>query len=156
MERILLDEFENAILKLKEKTQEETLINENIINWEKGDDVDLRVNENNKSIDLKLIGRNTFLIKKLDFALLRIKNGTYGQCEECENLIEINRLRARPVATHCMSCKEEIEKTEGQILYEKKSHTHGQGPLHNVLYISNFKKVENDFEENLLHLKNQY
>ena len=66
------------------------------------------------------------MLKKIDRALFQIKNGSFGVCEECEGEIEINRLRARPVATQCITCKEESERSEGQVLYEKRSHTHGK------------------------------
>ncbi len=67
------------------------------------------------------------MLKKIEGALLKIKNGTFGNCEECEGEIEINRLRARPVATQCIACKVEGERVQGQLLYEKKSHTHTHG-----------------------------
>jgi DnaK suppressor protein len=100
---------------------------------EKGDEVDLSQEDLQRALDLKLLGRQNFMLKKIDNALFKIKNGSFGTCEECDGEIEINRLRARPVATQCISCKEEGERSEGQVLYEKRSHTHGKGFGGNVI-----------------------
>ncbi|TMB23658.1 MAG: conjugal transfer protein TraR, partial [Deltaproteobacteria bacterium] len=50
--------------------------------------------------------------KKIDDALARIENGTFGTCEICEEEISVKRLEARPVTTMCIRCKEEQEKQE--------------------------------------------
>jgi len=52
------------------------------------------------------------LLKKIDDALSRIDNKTFGVCEECGEEIGVNRLKVRPVATLCIACKEEQEKKE--------------------------------------------
>ncbi len=49
---------------------------------------------------------------RIDEALDRIRNGTYGQCEQCEEPISIERLEVRPFTRYCIKCKEEIEKQE--------------------------------------------
>jgi RNA polymerase-binding protein DksA len=43
-------------------------------------------------------------IQQIQFALLRIRNGTYGKCAKCGEPISIERLAARPIATTCIKC----------------------------------------------------
>ena len=66
---------------------------------------------------LRLRDRERLLLKKIDEAVERIDNGTFGICEECGNRIGVKRIGARPVTTLCIECKtrqEEEEKiTEG-------------------------------------------
>jgi DnaK suppressor protein len=98
-----------------------------------GDEVDLVNLERDRELLLKLQGRNRFYLKKIDEALNRIENGTFGECAECGCGIEMNRLQARPTATHCIECKESQERSEGHIPYQKRSHTQGQEIINNVL-----------------------
>ena len=51
-------------------------------------------------------------IRKIDQALARLENGTYGICEACEEEISLERLKARPVTTLCIECKRKEEKLE--------------------------------------------
>ncbi len=146
MERSLLAQFENLFVELKKNTLNEMKLEGKELAWEKGDEADLSVEDQERALKLKLLGRHTFMLKKIDNALLKIKNGTFGQCEECEGDIEINRLRARPVATQCIACKEAEEKNEGQILYEKRSHTHGKGFGTNVIPL----RSESTYQDNVI------
>lgn len=61
---------------------------------------------------LRLRGREQKLLKKIDEALERIENGTFGLCEICGREIDIRRLMARPVTTMCIECKTEQEEEE--------------------------------------------
>ena len=133
MDRKLLEQFENLFLELKKNTLTEMKLENKDFYWEKGDEVDQTQEERDRAMNLKILGRHSFMLKKIDGALVKIKNGTFGTCEECEGEIEINRLRARPVATECIACKEEGERSEGQVLYEKRSHTHGKSFGSNVI-----------------------
>ena len=56
--------------------------------------------------------RKKGFIRKIDQALARLENGTYGICEECEEEISVERLKARPVTTLCIECKRNEEKLE--------------------------------------------
>jgi DnaK suppressor protein len=51
-------------------------------------------------------------LDKIQKALERIDNGTFGVCEECDELISLKRLEARPETTLCIRCKEEQERVE--------------------------------------------
>lgn len=61
---------------------------------------------------LRFRDRESRLIPKIQNALQRINDGTFGICEECEEEIGIPRLKARPVATLCIQCKTKMEARE--------------------------------------------
>ena len=64
--------------------------------------------------DLRIRDRERKLLDKIDEALARIADGTFGECEECGELISVGRLRARPVTTFCIECKAEQEAAENK------------------------------------------
>lgn len=76
------------------------------------DEVDLASSELNQSVVLRLRDRERLLLQKIEEALEKIVDGTFGTCELCEESIEIKRLEARPVANLCIRCKEAQEKAE--------------------------------------------
>jgi DnaK suppressor protein len=61
---------------------------------------------------LRLKEREQKLLKKIDEALERIANGTFGICESCGGEIGFKRLKARPVTTLCIDCKTQQEQEE--------------------------------------------
>jgi DnaK suppressor protein len=61
--------------------------------------------EGNRNLLLRIRDRERKLISKIDEALGRIDDGSYGKCEECGQEIGIERLKARPVTTLCIDCK---------------------------------------------------
>ena len=65
-----------------------------------------------KTVEMKAINRQIKLIAKIDQALKRIKDGTYGYCAETGEPIGIKRLIARPVAELCIAAQEKHEKEE--------------------------------------------
>lgn len=80
------------------------------------DPADRATMETDRSFMLRLRDRERKLIPKIHEALGRIQNGTYGICEDCDEDISIERLKARPVTTLCIKCKntrEEQEKLRG-------------------------------------------
>jgi DnaK suppressor protein len=92
----------------------------------KGDTIDLAVEERDRSLYFKLRGREDLYLKKIQEAIGRIEDGSFGECLDCGSDIEQHRLYARPTATHCICCKEEQERGERQLLYAKRSHTLGR------------------------------
>ena len=76
------------------------------------DEVDMTSTELETSMRLRLRNREALFLRKIDEALRRISDGTYGKCQDCEEEIELRRLEARPTATHCVQCKEEQERRE--------------------------------------------
>ena len=68
--------------------------------------------ESDRNLLLRLRGREQRLLKKIDEALKRIEDGTFGICEECGEKIAVKRLQARPVTTLCIDCKTVQEEEE--------------------------------------------
>ena len=65
-----------------------------------------------KNVEMRTINRQIKLVSKVDAALKRIKDGTYGFCEETGEPIGLKRLIARPIATLSISAQENHEKEE--------------------------------------------
>ncbi len=76
------------------------------------DEVDLASSEADQSMLLLLRDRERTLVKKIDKALAKIENNTYGICDSCDEEIGFKRLEARPVTDLCIRCKEEQERVE--------------------------------------------
>tara|TARA_Y100000590_G_scaffold218555_1_gene247549 strand:+ start:233 stop:649 length:417 start_codon:yes stop_codon:yes gene_type:complete len=76
------------------------------------DIVDQASSYTEKNVEMKAINRQIKLISKIDQAIKRIDNGTYGFCEETGEPIGLKRLIARPVATLCIAAQEKHEKEE--------------------------------------------
>ncbi len=68
--------------------------------------------EMDRSLELRTRDRARKLITKIDEALERIENGTYGFCEETHEPISISRLEARPIATYSLEAQERHERME--------------------------------------------
>lgn len=68
--------------------------------------------ESNRNFMLRIRDRERKLVTKIDEALQRIEDGTYGVCEECEEPIGVERMKARPVTTLCIDCKNAQELEE--------------------------------------------
>ncbi len=68
--------------------------------------------ESDRNFELRIRDRERRLIGKIREALKRIEDGEFGTCASCEENISESRLRARPVATLCIDCKEEQERRE--------------------------------------------
>ena len=76
------------------------------------DIVDQASSYTDKNVEMKAINRQIKLIGKIESALKKIKDGTYGFCEETGEPIGIKRLMARPIATLCIAAQEKHEKNE--------------------------------------------
>ncbi len=76
------------------------------------DPTDIATQESDLGFELRLRDRERKLLKKIDKALKKIEEGSYGICEACGEEIEEKRLEARPEATLCIRCKREQEKME--------------------------------------------
>jgi DnaK suppressor protein len=68
--------------------------------------------ETERSIELRTRDRERKLISKIDSALMRIEDGSYGYCEETDEPISIRRLEARPIATLSLEAQERHERME--------------------------------------------
>ena len=76
------------------------------------DIVDQASSYTDKSVEMKALNRSRKLISKINSALQRLKNGTYGYCEETGDPIGLKRLIARPIASLCLDAQERHEKME--------------------------------------------
>lgn len=76
------------------------------------DEIDAACNAVNASLELRTRDRERKLINKIDEALRRIEDGSYGYCEETGDPISLKRLVARPIATLSIEAQERHEKRE--------------------------------------------
>ena len=95
------------------KANNEALYNNSLDdNSASADVVDKASSYTEKNIEMRAINRQIKLIAKIDKALKKIKDGTYGYCEETGEPIGIKRLIARPIAALCIAAQEKHEKEE--------------------------------------------
>ena len=95
------------------KTNNEALYNSSLDdNSTSADIVDQASSYTEKNVEMRAINRQIKLISKIDSALKRIKDGTYGFCEDTGEPIGLKRLIARPVATLSIAAQEKHEKQE--------------------------------------------
>ncbi len=95
------------------RTSNEAIYNSSLDdNSTSADIVDQASSYTEKNVELRAINRQIKLISKIDSALKRIQDGTYGFCEDTGEPIGLKRLIARPVATLCISAQEKHEKEE--------------------------------------------
>lgn len=113
MEKGRLEDFKKRLLKSRDeilnkakKLQEDsyTLGTDGI-----QDMADAASNSYNADILMRISDNDLILLKDIDNALDKIKNGTYGICEDCEEKIHEKRLEANPVARYCITCKRMME-----------------------------------------------
>jgi DnaK suppressor protein len=76
------------------------------------DEMDLASSESLQSFTFRLRGREKTFLQKIDRALAKIDEGSFGICEQCEEPISPRRLEARPETTLCIRCKEDQERAE--------------------------------------------
>ena len=108
--------FKNKLLAWKKdlvRSNNEALYNSSMDdNSTSADIVDQASSYTDKNVEMRAINRQIKLISKIDSALRKIKDGTYGFCEDTGEPIGIKRLIARPVATLSISAQEKHEKEE--------------------------------------------
>lgn len=107
--RKLLDEEKRKILRHLEDLSDTA---EADLEIGSGDSVDIAAMEINQANLQKIGKREKYLLKKIDLALRKIDDGTFGECESCGEEIGVPRLMARPVAQLCIDCKTEQENME--------------------------------------------
>ena len=106
--KILEDKREALVKAARESLQEDMTLDTNDL----PDEMDLASSEYLQSFTFRLRGRERFFLDKIDQALKRIEDGSFGICESCEEPISIKRLEARPETTLCIRCKEDQERVE--------------------------------------------
>tara|TARA_B100001248_G_C27347728_1_gene439623 strand:- start:101 stop:526 length:426 start_codon:yes stop_codon:yes gene_type:complete len=88
------------------------ILNSSDDNVSSADVIDQASSYTDKSVEMKSLNRSRKLISKINSALQRIKDGTYGFCEETGEPIGLKRLMARPVATLSIEAQEKHERDE--------------------------------------------
>jgi DnaK suppressor protein len=106
--QVYLNEALQDILKKGEETIEDMTDAVEVY----ADPADRATAESDRAFTLRLRDRERKLIRKIQEALERIEDGTYGVCEECGEDIGVARLKARPVTTLCIKCKAKQEADE--------------------------------------------
>ena len=91
---------------------ERVILNNMDDNSASADIVDQASSQTEKSVELRASNRRRKLVNKIDQALKKIKDGTYGFCEETGEPIGLKRLIARPIATLSIEAQERHEKEE--------------------------------------------
>ena len=76
------------------------------------------VDEFVQEVDLALMQMKSETLKKIDAAILRLEQGSYGRCQECDQEIASARLRALPFAVLCRDCQEQAE---DRVRYEREA-----------------------------------
>ncbi|MBX6426902.1 MAG: RNA polymerase-binding protein DksA [Variibacter sp.] len=107
--------FRAKLLAWKEeilKEARETLQHLQDENQNHSDIADRASSETDRAIELRARDRQRKLIAKIDAALARIDDGTYGYCEETGEPISLRRLEARPIATLSIEAQERHERRE--------------------------------------------
>ena len=110
--RIKLIDWKNELLKESSQTLANLQKEENTA---KPDVTDRASEEIERSFELRTRDRERKLINKIDSALKRIEDGSYGYCDETGEPISIKRLEARPVATLSLEAQEMHEKAEKKL-----------------------------------------
>jgi DnaK suppressor protein len=98
----LVQESENTINHLKEE------------NWQEPDINDRATLETDAALELRTRDRYRKLVNKIDSALSRVSDGSYGFCDETGEEIGLKRLEARPIATLTIEAQEKHERLEKQ------------------------------------------
>tara|TARA_Y100000590_G_scaffold228067_1_gene257397 strand:+ start:2079 stop:2501 length:423 start_codon:yes stop_codon:yes gene_type:complete len=116
MNKKMKEYFRKKLLNWKHellKESQETINNlQQSENLNKPDIADRASLEIDKSLELRTRDRERKLIGKINSAIKRIEEGTYGYCEETNEPISIKRLDARPIATLSLEAQERHEKNE--------------------------------------------
>ena len=112
MSKKQLDHFKKILLKWKSQLETEAgktvrhMKNESV---SFADPNDRASQESDFGLELRTRDRERKLLKKIQFSLKNIENGSYGFCEETGEEIGLERLEARPVATLCLEAQERRE-----------------------------------------------
>ncbi len=106
--QLLTEKRDEIIKKAKQTLEEDMALDANDL----PDEMDLASSEYLQSFTFRLRGREKVFLDKIEKALAKIEDGSFGTCEECGEEISVKRLEARPETTLCIRCKEDQERIE--------------------------------------------
>ena len=104
-----LNDWRNEIIESNSKNMYSNDIDHEISS---ADIVDQASSQTEKSVEMRTLNRQRKLLSKIDKAIKKIKDNTYGYCEETGEPIGVKRLMARPIATLSIEAQEKHEKNE--------------------------------------------
>jgi DnaK suppressor protein len=102
--KILTNQLKELLIHVGDAVSGMTIPKENL-----PDPADRATIDSDRNFMLLISDRERQLAVKINKALLRIENGTFGICDNCEEEIPFKRLEARPVTTLCIDCKTKEE-----------------------------------------------
>ena len=106
-------QFKEILLQLRsESLASDNKITETLVSERAADEIDVAAQDSSAALQKRLLERQSSYVKRIDAALRKIEDGTYGECEMCGDMIAPKRLLARPVALLCVLCKEKQERLE--------------------------------------------
>ncbi len=117
MNPLQLEYFRQRLLAWKEELRQEEIMTSEALQeseWRQADDVDRASLESDTTLELRTSERYHNLIRKIEEALKRIEDGSFGYCDETGEEIGLKRLIARPIATLSIEAKERQERLERQ------------------------------------------
>ena len=80
---------------------------------ELNDEGDYASVSNDNMVENAIGNQQELELLEIDVALAKIKDGTYGVCEMCEECVGVHRLKVKPHAKYCIDCREIVEKSAG-------------------------------------------
>lgn len=107
--RAILEEKRDAVVRRARETMAQDMT---LDAAELPDEMDLASSEYMQSFTFRLRGRERVFLQKIEKALKKLDEDTFGICEDCEEPISIKRLEARPETELCIRCKEDEERME--------------------------------------------
>ncbi len=105
---LLTEKRDEIVKKAKQTLEEDMTLDANDL----PDEMDLASSEYLQSFTFRLRGREKVFLDKIEKALRKIEDGSFGTCEECSEEISLKRLEARPETNLCIRCKEDQERME--------------------------------------------
>jgi DnaK suppressor protein len=99
---LLVEKRDEIVKKAKQTLEEDMTLDSNDL----PDEMDLASSEYLQSFTFRLRGREKVFLDKIERALRKIEDGSFGTCEECGEEITVKRLEARPETTLCIRCSE--------------------------------------------------
>ena len=115
MDQLDIEYFRKMLIQMLDETQQKgdlTLDDMTDNNEVFADPADRATVESDRSFTLRIRDRERRLIKKIQAALERIEDGSYGICDDCGEDIGSPRLKARPMTRYCINCKSKQEEDE--------------------------------------------
>lgn len=106
--QLLLDERERIFVEMEKHGNDARVGSE----WDLQDPEERAVQISTVAVDRQIAVDDLNLLRKVDYALLRLENGTYEQCDRCGTPIPMDRLLAKPSASLCLACQELKDSTK--------------------------------------------